>query len=108
MYGYHTNIKIKKKRKQGGPDIYICMSYYIIHIQYKHSLTCACNIIFILYIYNIQGMAGAGKSSFVAKLVPALASTVEELLDPEMDVRFVKQVGMRFVRCGCVLGRLMG
>jgi hypothetical protein len=43
---------------------------------------------FALYL---EGKAGAGKSSFVSKMVPALASTVEELLDPEMDVRFVKQ-----------------
>lgn len=39
----------------------------------------------------LHGLAGAGKSSFVQKLVPALAATLESYLDPEMDVRFVKQ-----------------
>jgi hypothetical protein len=44
---------------------------------------------FSLYLH---GLAGAGKSSFVSKLVPALAATIETFADPEMDVRFVKQV----------------
>lgn len=39
----------------------------------------------------LHGLAGAGKSSFVSKFVPALSATLEQHLDPELDVRFVKQ-----------------
>eukprot|EP00934_Nitzschia_sp_Nitz4_P006049 Nitzschia sp. Nitz4//scaffold287_size23745//7628//10152//NITZ4_008458-RA/size23745-snap-gene-0.22-mRNA-1//1//CDS//3329545763//6039//frame0 len=41
-----------------------------------------------LYLY---GKAGAGKSSFVRNFQTALEATIEETLDPEMCVRFVKQ-----------------
>lgn len=43
---------------------------------------------FSLYLH---GLAGAGKSSFIQRFVPALAATINEFLDPDMDVRFVKQ-----------------
>lgn len=43
---------------------------------------------FSLYLH---GLAGAGKSSFIQRFVPALAATINEFLDPDLDVRFVKQ-----------------
>ncbi len=44
---------------------------------------------FSLYL---EGKAGVGKSSFVAKLVPALGAAIGDCLDPGMEVHFVKQV----------------
>ena len=41
--------------------------------------------------FYLHGLAGAGKSSFVRAFIPALNETIEENLDPELLVRYVKQ-----------------
>ena len=41
--------------------------------------------------YYLYGKAGAGKSSLVRAFSPALQATIEEFVDPEILVRFVKQ-----------------
>eukprot|EP00980_Cylindrotheca_fusiformis_P015074 scaffold4157_cov136-Cylindrotheca_fusiformis.AAC.24 len=39
----------------------------------------------------LHGKAGSGKSSFVRNFQPSIEATIEEFLDPEILVRFVKQ-----------------
>lgn len=41
--------------------------------------------------FYLHGKAGAGKSSFVRTFQPALESTIEEAVDPDIVARFVKQ-----------------
>lgn len=41
--------------------------------------------------FYLQGKAGTGKSSLVRNFVPALNETIQQYVDPEMLVRFVKQ-----------------
>ena len=38
----------------------------------------------------LHGIAGSGKSSFARAFVPALAEALEEHVDPQLQVRFVK------------------
>ena len=42
-------------------------------------------------LHDSRRTVGAGKSSFVRNIQPALEATIEEYVDPEILVRFVKQ-----------------